>query len=563
MNEVPSEREESHDTDTTVTKEQSQHFEPSIASDESSFLPSQAAFSSTPATARISRTQDSFASETSDDPSWTASIESPLVRLDREIREFSKDDDISLLPSSSKQISSLRFDKPAPPDNPGQGERTIHTARPDKGKGKEADPLLRNVLRHNLHSMSDASATISPFRYRGKLQTPIPPKKNPYLPPNKDPAEWKGLVDLRDLSIVTTPRSRHQRTRTPALRRDPTTPAKESDDEDSFDGLPPGMSPPVMMSPARPPRSSAELGLMNLGQTPTREASARITRDLVRDIQYKSGRPAGHTSGHGYSGTESSTSTMPTPPSLSRYNRTDTTDSIVIDSSLESMMMRVGIRMSSKPATVSTPGLRIRSKGAQASSIPLPQTVDDTVTVPAPAPMTLVNHPDDHPDDSHDDLHAHPDIDSDSDSDSLDEVNNTAYPSAAFMMASAQSSHDDSFGSSSSHSGDSLTTGDDVDLGLPVHPFAMGVEDTGFDSFDDEGVTRKDGPREETLFGVLPQQRIRVAQEHRLERGQGQVRLRMLGEDLLQDTIGFGAQIAMRGTVEESPTPAPPVGGLR
>jgi len=49
------------------------------------------------------------------------------------------------------------------------------------------------------------------------------------------------------------------------------------------------MSPPVLMSPARPPRSSAELGFLKLGQTPARDASARIQRDLLRDVQLKSG----------------------------------------------------------------------------------------------------------------------------------------------------------------------------------------------------------------------------------------------------------------------------------
>lgn len=543
MNEVPSKREEGQEeTPDTVTQEQSQaqNYESSVTSSENSFLPGQAAFSSTPTTARAMRTQDSFASGTSDDPSWTASMESPLVRLDRGLREFSNAEDESLLPTNSKQISSLRFDEPMPHTK--QDERNIHTIRSSKGKEKEADPLLRNVLRHNLHSMSDASSTtVSPVKFQGKPKTPIPKKFNPYLPPNKDPADWNGVVDLRDPS-VRTPRHRH-RTRTPSSYRNPTAPEGKSDDEDSFDGLPPGMSPPVMMSPARPPRSSAELGL--LGQTPTREASARITRDLVRDIQYRSVGQVRHKS----SGTESSMSTMPTPPSLSRYNRHDTTDSIDIDSSLESMMRRVGLSVPSSMGTTSTPGLRLRSNAAQAAPV---LQMEDILNASVPtAPMTLFENDED------------PHADNDSDSDSLDdaEINNTAYPSAAFMMASAQSSQDDSFGSSSSHSGDSLTAEDHADLGVvPIHPFAMGVEDTGSDDSFDDDETGVDQPDEATLFGVPPQQRIRAAQ---VGQGQGQehVGLRMLGEDLLQDTIGIGAQIAMRGNVEESPTPAPHVTG--
>ena len=566
MNEVPSERDQVHEEtpDATVTQPRSetQHYEPSTASNESLFLPGQAAFSSTPATERIMRTQDSFASGTSDDPSWSTSVESPLVRLDREFREFSKDEDASLLQTTSKHIPkpSLRIDQPTP--NPKQVEPSIHATRLDKGKGKEVDPMLRSVLRHNLHSMSDSSSTpISPAKFRGKVKTPIPKKLNPYLPPNKNPADWNGVVDLRDPSVKIPARHRHQRTKTPS-RRNPDTPAKESDDEDSFDGLPPGMSPPVMMSPARPPRSSAELGLLKLGQTPTREASARIKRDLVRDIHYKSG---GQATGHGYSRTESSMSTMPTPPSFSRYAQHDTTDSIVMDSSLDSMMRRVGLNVPSSMKIASTPGLRLRPKAAQVVSAPVPQT-DDTVAAPAPtAPITPVDH--------HNAHHAHADIDSDSDSLDDIEVNNSAYPSAAFMMASAQSSHDDSFGSSSSHSEDSLNAEDNVDLGLaPVYPFAMSVEDTAFDdTFDDdmyENRVRGDQPDDPTLFGVPPQQRIRAAQAQRLgegevRQGRGQPELRMLGENLLEDTIGVSAQIAMRGSVEESPTPAPQAAGSR
>ncbi|KAH7874438.1 uncharacterized protein C8R40DRAFT_1019726, partial [Lentinula edodes] len=55
-----------------------------LASAESSFAPGQAAFSSTPAANRLAHAE-------SDDSSWSASLESPLVRLDRELRTFSQD----------------------------------------------------------------------------------------------------------------------------------------------------------------------------------------------------------------------------------------------------------------------------------------------------------------------------------------------------------------------------------------------------------------------------------------------------------------------------------------
>lgn len=156
-------------------------------------------------------------------------------------------------------------------------------------------------------------------------------------------------------------------------------------------------------------------------------------------------------------------------------------------------------------------------------------------------------------------VHAHALLDMDSDSDSFDEVNNTAHPSAAFMMASAQGPNDsdDSF-DSSGHSGDSLTE-EDANLGLaPVHPFALGVEDDGFDdSFDDDMYDGNVmGDTEETLFGVPPGQRIHGQAQMRVGGGHLGDGLHMLGEDLLQDTIGIGTQIAMSGRVEESPTPA-------
>jgi hypothetical protein len=64
---------------------------------ESSFLPAQAAVSSTPAARAqaASATNNSafFTSQTSGaDPSWSVLVESPLVRLDRELREFTRAD---------------------------------------------------------------------------------------------------------------------------------------------------------------------------------------------------------------------------------------------------------------------------------------------------------------------------------------------------------------------------------------------------------------------------------------------------------------------------------------
>jgi DASH complex subunit ASK1 len=118
-------------------------------------------------------------------------------------------------------------------------------------------------------------------------------------------------------------------------------------------------------------------------------------------------------------------------------------------------------------------------------------------------------------------------------------------------MASARNQDaDDSFGSSNSnHSSDSIGGGFS-DEGGAVHPFARTVEDDGdgfddsFDSVDGDGDDLE--VPEETVFGIPPAQR---------KYGRGPGELRLLGEDLLQDTIGIGSQLAKAGRIEESPTP--------
>lgn len=477
-------------------------------------MPGQAAYASTPATRnRVAQARDSFGSEESD-PSWTASMESPLVRLDRQIQNFTRAD-------SQQSTPSLRREVPQP--------EPVTQPRVDKGKAKETpQPLLQNVLRHTLYSVNDMSppnagpSHVSPLKFRIKPKTPVVPKTlNPYLPPNTKPTEWTGLVDLSDPSFSTP-----QRYVRPSARRKPTTPA--ASDEDSFEGLPAGMSPPVMMSPARPPRSSAELGLLKLGKTPTKEAAARITRDLVSDIQTQregggggGGRQPLYGYAHGHSGVESSMSTVPTPPSLSRYNRPgiDSSDSMGMDSSLESMMQRVGLKPPSNAAYQPEP------EDAPATPVQNQYLDDDSFS-----------------------------------SDSLDEIHNTAHPSAAFLMASqgrprGEDDDDDSSFGSSNRSGDSLDE-EDAAMGLvPVHPFATSIEDDGFDdTFDEE---EDDGFNDniedlmpgdtETLFGVPPQQRIMMDQAR--YRGD---QLRILGDDPSQDTRMIGEQI---DRVEETPTP--------
>ncbi|KAG6812630.1 hypothetical protein H0H92_001713 [Tricholoma furcatifolium] len=502
---------------------QSHSLDPSMTSTNVSFMPGQGAFSSTPATERMTRMYNT-SSATSGEPSWNVShvsLNSPLARKDNFAQDLSAIEDDSILGPSDDE-SSMPSDEPTP--------IPIQSA---KGKARDTkEPLLRNVLRHNLYPIDTSAsfATTSPLKYRGKPKTPVPKKFNPFLSPDKDPSKWDGVVDLSDPSVMTPHRARKdERSHS---RKGAAKPFEETDD-DSFDGLPAGMSPPVMMSPARPPRSIAELGLLKLTKTPTRDASARIARDLVRDIQYGSGYAGGRS--YMNSRVESTMSTLPTPPSLSRYRRDDTSDSIVIDSSLESMMRRVGLDV---PSTVgSTPGLHHRSQVSQGASDPA-----DALSPDSSAHDGELVTP----------IYQEDSLGMDSDSDSMDEMNDTAHPSQAFLMASAGGvcrDPDDSF--DSNHSSDSLN--DAEGLGAPIHPFAAAnvVEDGFDDSFDDD---MYDGEvQEETLFGVPPQQRM---QRQWSNAGRHVDELRLFGGDLLEDTIGIGSQKALGGGVEESPTPA-------
>ncbi|KAF7330129.1 hypothetical protein MSAN_02462700 [Mycena sanguinolenta] len=273
------------------------------------------------------------------------------------------------------------------------------------------------------------------------------------------------------------------------------------------------MSPPVLMSPARPPRSTAELQLL-WGKTPAKEAAARIKNDLVRDVQ----RQNFAKTTRGYGG-ESSMSTVSTPPSLSRYNRTDTDESVV-DTSLESVMQRVALNPPSWTPSTSTPGLRIRK------AVPNPNYMPPPPLQYQPPPMTSPA------------------------------VNNTAHPSAAFLMAAQGASgsggsfdEDDSF-----QSQDSLDRAD-ADLAalqleggvVDVHPFARGgyaaaYTGDGDDSFDDE--TFDAGVPEETVFGRPPAQRA------------GQARLSEAGDLLMYGDEGSAGPDTMQyGVVGSSPTP--------
>jgi DASH complex subunit ASK1 len=232
-------------------------------------------------------------------------------------------------------------------------------------------------------------------------------------------------------------------------------------------------------------------------------------------------------------------------------------ESIGIESSLESMMRRVGLNV---------PGSATGSVASTRSGLGSVTGLNPKSLAPPPPPQPELKTPDqqrfeilfpqqDNDPEMGDAIPSDVHQDSDSDSDSfVEEVHNTAHPSAAFLMASQrQQDADDSFGSSN-HSSDSL---DDVDAGQGelVHPFAgmSSAEGDGFDddSFDDDPYQGQQGQEEETIFGVPPAQRLASAGS----RAPAEQQLKLLGEDLLQDTIGIGMQMARAGRVEESPTP--------
>ncbi|KAM6498752.1 hypothetical protein JOM56_006700 [Amanita muscaria] len=502
--------------------------EPSMATTENSFMPGQQAYSSTPATDRLERAYNTSDDQSGGGPSWASSIESPFVRLDREIRSLTRED--SLLGSPEQSASSVLLeDADTTADQTFKAEHSQTHSSSSKGKNKENSKLFRNVLRQNLFSIDsipeETIKAVSPLKFKGKTKTPIPKNLNPYLPESVKPEKWNGVVDLTN----ATPRGLKGKAKSLHL----SAPGQDSHDDDSFDGLPVGMSPPVLMSPARPPRKSTVLG-----RTPGREASARISNDLVREIQQKSAqarRMFGYPLG-GAAESSVTSSTLPTPPSLSRYNRngTDTTDSMITDPSLDSLMRRVGL-------SLGEPVLEPEPRNEDDSFDSLDNSgADLDVGLGQPLmPLQLSTE-------------------QDSDSDSLDEINNTAHPSAAFLMASQGRGADDSFGSSN-HSDDSLIAEEAANAGIAlVHPFARSVEGDAFedsDSFDDDSMVVGGGEfQEETVFGVPPAERLRAEQLRAASVSQGQ--LKLAGQDLLEDTIGYGAQLARAGRTEETPTPA-------
>ncbi|KAG1839491.1 hypothetical protein C8R48DRAFT_89101 [Suillus tomentosus] len=568
--------------DATPSHNRNRTYGPNSTASESSFMPSNAV-SSTPA-----RTGLSGNDTVNDQPSWSASLESPLVRLDRELQNFTLGEDSKASAGQDSTYNSFAY----------EDENTVQQFF-DKGKSRDyshEDSVSQGASRPNFPSIRvppsvlptprglPTSARVSPLKVKPKTPIAIPQHLHAYLPPRNHP----------DPPLPSPRRQRYERSPhkpypplsstsnsssmldIPSLTR-PSDDSNRSFDQfnDSFDDsaeLMRGLSPPRTVAFPRGPRSSVGLGLLPplgrtpgkdlhhaLGRTPKKEAAERIRRDLLGDVQsdrssVRSSATVDRFGGFkkfGYSipeGTEDTMSTIPTPPSITRYTRhtyLSEHDSNDASSSYARIMRKTGFSI---PESTST---------SKSHSVGSHQSLETARLAPTSQPQAL-HTPDPYPDLFHfqqEELSTLQPVgqspDSDSDSDSLGEPAHPGQPSTAFLMASARNQDaDDSFGSSNSnHSSDSIGEGFG-DEGGAVHPFARTVEDDG-DGFDDS-FDSVDGDAgglevpEETVFGIPPAQR---------KYGRGPAELRLLGEDLLQDTIGIGSQLAKAGRIEESPTP--------
>ncbi|KAI0697669.1 hypothetical protein BC835DRAFT_1270109 [Cytidiella melzeri] len=522
---------------------------------ENSFMPGSGAVMSTPATAR-QKPQYSHATQEDQTPSWTASIESPLERLDREIQSLTRDEDISVA-SSFVLGAKSHYDES---QDITQGQISPPSEKL-KGKAREApQPLLRDVLKRNADTLN-----ASPLKVASK--TPILKKLNPYLPPDTKPTQWKGVVDL-SASNLSTPRRKALSSKPRSAKRSASK-GHAADgldlDDDSFDeNL--GMSPPITMAFATAPKAQTP----KLGKTPRKEAVERIMHTLV-DNAKRSGfgypRPeSAYSTGAGAS-IESSLSIAPTPPSLSRYARNPYPSSAEIsssiaDASLESMMRRIGFTLEgrgdmilkaestlSSSAAPSVPA--IASYGSRSASISasFAQIVEDAELE---SKYDLARVRDD------DDLDMNPPAD-----DSMDFMDDETQPPLNLDPQPQQDIFDDEDSFSDDRSSDSFD--DDGDAGEMGNSFVEGMQQGNEDGFEEDDDSFDDPANqtgeEETLFGVPPAQRL-AAQAALAQRRASEANFRMHGGELLEDTIGIGSQLVKAGRVQETPTPWPgAVGG--
>ena len=518
-------------------------------------MPGAGAVMSTPATVRQKSHSSSFTGQDDATPAWSASIESPLVRLDREIQSLADDDDISvatsilptdLLEHDSQDITQRQLSPPllVPPSDKA------------KGKSREAQPLLRGVLKRN----ADTS-NASPLKVKGKASALK--DLNPYIPPNTKPTDWAGIVDLSNPAIATPGRkgaSSHQRDGKGSSAKYHAVDEFDLDDDSFVQKL--GISPPITMAFA----TTSKPKIPKLGQTPRKQAAERVMNSLL-DIEKRTVPGSTYNTGINAS-LDSSSSNIPTPPSLSRYARHTNPSSAEFstsfaDASLESMMKRIGLNIndygdgdtthkadstitsSAVPSLPHSTSYSSRSANISSSSV---QKMEDAE----------LHH-------KYDLAHVRDDDDEDMNnlddsSDSLDYDNQA--PMAFAPPPPARDAFDDDDDDDDDDDGDFMDGSSNNAFGGGddggTNPFMQGMQaggeamyDDDDDSFDDVAYESRE---EETLFGVPPAQRLAAQAAQR--RGP-EANLRMHGGELLQDTLGIGAQMAKAGRTDETPTPWP------
>jgi DASH complex subunit ASK1 len=234
-------------------------FDPEGVHSDSSFAPPHApAVSSTPRRAPSSRGPDESDLESVEFPSsLSASMETPLQRLNREIQSL----DVSDTPGSTSQVfQRLPVSAAKTPIFTLQSSGTSPFQSKGKGKGKQPRSALREgVLRQN------AKRAASPQKY------PIansPARRNPFLEQGQSSKKWDGIVDLG--KSPGTPRF--------SAKASPKKDQWADESDTSLDEMwPPGMSPLQTIRIDIP-------GVPKPTPRPKREASRHIASDLLESI---------------------------------------------------------------------------------------------------------------------------------------------------------------------------------------------------------------------------------------------------------------------------------------
>lgn len=538
-------------------------FDPNITPSESSFTPD-ALVSSTPMVG-VQAGQRSKNESSQDTPSsWEASIESPFDRLDKGLRSLGQDSIVDRSRSQNQSaFDSVYNDSNADAQFSSHSSRTpvFTAAQPGgKGKGKAQQPsLLQSVLEKNL---SGAPAPSSPARKKPtsplKVRQKTPKRANPYARSETARARWDGIVDLSKRSEGANGEDeQEEEERTFQLQDMPAFSAKGA---------------------AAPSSRYAT----QVGQTPVREAAARIRRDLVgraaqaHSYPYQSGPLFSRDRSHTVDEPDSPDS-IPSPK-LSMYTRrllgleseesqsslgsmrsgsvrgeedmsevseADTTATATVGAgagagaanwagepeqpSLRGMMRQFGLNSDSYASSFAG------SEGGTGSAVgPEEDSFEDSFDDDSPAPPVFASL-------ALQGTRAGNDIDDDSDSDSdMD------------MMDGGE-------GRRGSAAGDEDDDDDAAGADAPIHPFARGfsgdMNDDSFDDSFDDGPGRGGGEEEGTLFGV-----VQAAQHHQQFQQHQQVgggsRLQLLGRDLVDDTTALNERLhAGIGGVPDTPTP--------